>query len=434
MNDASPALIYNLFPLLAGPLPGWKPHLERAAQMGFNWIFINPVSEPGFSGSLYSVKDYFSLNPALIEPSSSAKGEKQLEDMLATAHQLGLRVMLDLVINHTAIDSLLINEHPEWYLRDKKGRVKNPGVWKGDKLETVWGDLAEIDNAGSADRRALWEWWWKVCRHYLELGFDGFRCDAAYKVPKALWEFLITRARKDFGPTMFFAESLGCTIDKVVELAEAGFDYVFNSSKYWDFVEPWCLDQYEESRALAPSISFPESHDTERLFQELRGNLEAVRQRYAFAAVFSTGVMIPMGFEFGFRKRLHVVRTRPADWEHTGVDLCAFIARVNRYKLERPIFCRETPTYPFTPHRDTGKVTVLIKVAGEKGPSALVLINRNRRKSQRVVIENIDHCLPGTSPIVLDHPEKESGRERVEAGTFDCRLEPAALLVLTRGG
>jgi len=433
MNRSEPALIYNLFPLLAGPLSGWKSHLERAASMGFNWIFVNPLSYPGFSGSLYAVKDYFELNPALKDPWSSAGSAEQLKAMLASAHGLGLKVMLDLVINHTAIDSPLVGEHPEWYLRDKRGRVKNPGVWKGDKLETVWGDLAEIDNAGSPEREALREWWWKVCRYYLELGFDGFRCDAAYKVPKELWEFLITRARGSFEDTAFFAESLGCTIDKVVELAEAGFDYVFNSSKYWDFVEPWCLDQYEQSRGLAPSISFPESHDTERLFKELRGNIAAVRQRYMFEALFSTGVMIPIGFEFGFSKRLHVVNTGPGDWEETTVDFCPFIARVNSYKLERPIFRRETPTYNFEPHAGTGRVTCLIKMESEKGPGALLLINREPSKPQRLVIESIERCLPGASAIMLENPSGEGEPEKIEPGTFERMLEPAALLVLSRG-
>jgi starch synthase (maltosyl-transferring) len=40
-------IIYNLFPLLAGPLPGWKEHFTRIRYMGFNWVFVNPIQEPG---------------------------------------------------------------------------------------------------------------------------------------------------------------------------------------------------------------------------------------------------------------------------------------------------------------------------------------------------------------------------------------------------
>ena len=55
--------IYNLFPLLAGSVEQWETHLPRIAAMGFNWVFVNPFHYPGFSGSLYAVKDYYRLHP-----------------------------------------------------------------------------------------------------------------------------------------------------------------------------------------------------------------------------------------------------------------------------------------------------------------------------------------------------------------------------------
>lgn len=66
-------IIYNLFPLLAGTFSEWERHFIRAAEMGFNWIFINPVQRPGSSGSLYSINDYFDLNPILIDKRSLKK-------------------------------------------------------------------------------------------------------------------------------------------------------------------------------------------------------------------------------------------------------------------------------------------------------------------------------------------------------------------------
>jgi starch synthase (maltosyl-transferring) len=432
MSTRTPAVIYNLFPLLAGEIGTWKPHLERAAGMGFNWIFLNPVSLPGLSGSLYSVKDYYRLNPLLTDSASARNPDATLDRMLDEAHGLGLKVMLDLVINHTAIDSPLIKKHPDWFCRDKKGKIKNPGVWEGDKLVKVWGDLAEVDNENSPHREELWNYWWDLTEHYLNLGFDGFRCDAAYKVPHELWELLIGRARENFTGREFFAESLGCTVDKVVELAGSGFDYVFNSSKYWDFLEPWCLDQYEQSRKLAPSVSFPESHDTLRLFEELKGNTAAVRQRYLFEALFSTGLMIPIGFEYGFRKRLHVVDTRPADWEEPNVDLTGFIARVNAFKLGNEIFRDEYPTYGFGLGEGSGKVTGLIKLIGERGPSALLLVNRDPDKPQRAVIPSLELGLPGAGPLTEADPSGAARPGEVPPGTFDQVLPPAGLKVILR--
>jgi len=432
MDNHKPALIYNLFPLMAGPLTEWNKHLERASEMGFNWIFVNPVHFPGFSGSIYAVKDYHRLNPLLVDRNSRLKPEEQLSQTLKEAHELGLKVMLDLVINHTAIDSPLTEEHPEWFKHDEKGKIKNPGVWEGDKLVTIWGDLAEIDNKGSSDREALWDWWWNIAMHYLGVGFDGFRCDAAYKLPRELWLYLIPKLREYFPQATFFGESLGCTIDKVVMLAETGFDYVFNSSKYWDFTQPWCLTQYEESRKHSPSVSFPESHDTPRLLEEMGGNIDAVRQRYVFAALFATGIMIPIGFEFGFRKRLHVVNTRPEDWEKTDIDLRGFIARINGFKLSHPIFCAEYSTYPFHLHERKGDVAALIKLQSDKGPAALMLINRNLEKEQRVVIDYLEASLPGSSPVTLIDPAGSFEPETVDGQIFDRTLPPAGLWLLMR--
>ena len=55
--------IYNLFPTLAGTTRQWTAHLPRIAAMRFNAVYINPFHYPGFSGSLYAVKDYYRLNP-----------------------------------------------------------------------------------------------------------------------------------------------------------------------------------------------------------------------------------------------------------------------------------------------------------------------------------------------------------------------------------
>ena len=46
----------------------WEPHLERAAGMGFDWVFVNPIQKLGRSGSLYSIADYLAINPALLTP------------------------------------------------------------------------------------------------------------------------------------------------------------------------------------------------------------------------------------------------------------------------------------------------------------------------------------------------------------------------------
>ena len=125
----------------------------------------------------------------------------------------------------------------------------------------------------------------------------------------------------------------------MLALADAGFDYLFNSVKWWDFESPWLLDQYEKFRHIAPSIGFPGKPRHRAAgrpncwppgFPE--AEIEArYRQAYAFAAAFSTGVMMPMGFEFGWSRRLDVVPNGEDETPSRSASICsAFIAEVNR--------------------------------------------------------------------------------------------------------
>ena len=383
--------IYNLFPLLAGPFPAWKPHLERARRMGFNWVFVNPVQQTGVSGSLYSIADYCALNPLLIDP-GAGPADQQFRSMIGQVHRLGMKLMIDLVINHTASDSPLVSQHPAWFRRNESGEIIHPGAYDNNQWVS-WNDLAAVDNATSSDRQALWEYWLGIVRHYATLGFDGFRCDAAYQVPGELWRFLISSARTEFPHLQFFAETLGCTTDQTLEVARAGFDYIFNSSKWWDFSAPWCLDQLRQTAAVVPSISFPESHDTERLASELDGHRDAIRQRYVFSALFSSGVMIPIGFEYGFRRRLHVAKSRPEDWESPAWDDTDFIRSVNALKASHRIWNEDAPVESID--ADNPGVVALLKKTRDGSQSALLLLNRDLHQPQALDLPPIESLLQG---------------------------------------
>jgi starch synthase (maltosyl-transferring) len=335
----TPPLIYNLFQRLVGATTQWGEHARRAQKMGFNWLYLNPWHYPGFSGSLYAPKELRRMNPLFLPEGADPHTLEPLTEFLKEMRELEMPVMMDLVVNHTSKDSPLIDEHPEWFVRDEEGEVVSPFVVDPDDptRKTVWGDLAEVDNAGSSDREALWNFWSELVRDSLAMGFRGFRCDAAYMVPSELWSRLIREARTIDPDVTFFAETLGAPDEDVLALRQAGFDYIFNSSKWWNFSDPWALDQHEKFREIAPSISFPETHDTTRLSGDTAGDEAAQRQRYAFAAAFSAGVMMPVGYEYGFQKQVNVVETQPSDWESPTFDLTGFIKHVNSLKLRHPL-------------------------------------------------------------------------------------------------
>jgi len=418
-----PFLIYNLFPLLAGPVARWTEHLERIRAMGFTWIYLNPFQYPGWSGSLYAVKDYFRFHP-LLAGELGLDPFMLLRNFLTEARRQGLAVMMDLVLNHTASDAPLTQEHPEWYAKNPDGTIKHPSCIDpaDDRRVTVWGDLAELEYWPPPDPEGLLEWITKVMRRYLELGIVGFRCDAAYKIPGEYWARIIGAAR-DLNPeVVFLAETLGCRLGELARMQGAGFDFLYNSSKWWDFQAPWCLEQYDHNRRIAPSLSFPETHDTPRLITESVGDQALVRQRYLFAAFFSTGLMMPMGYEYGLPRKLDVKHTRPSEWDRKPYDLTEFISAVNRLKTECPVLLQEGPIRRPSPQGDP---VVLLLKAAETGPGRVLAVINATAKAQPGVLL--------TWKKVLGHPTPRGweltapGQSPVPGGSLTLDLAPRDL-------
>jgi starch synthase (maltosyl-transferring) len=374
-----PFLIYNLFPRLAGPVSAWEPHVARAAAMGFEWLLLNPIQRPGASNSVYAIRDFHDVDPLLLDPSSLLPPWQQIAAAVAMAHRHGLRVIVDLVVQHAAVDSPLIGEHPEWFRRDENGSLWRPGVEEGGRRTRTWEDLAALANATSKEREALWDFWRSVVDRLLATGADGLRAHMAHEAPGPLWRALLAHIRAVAPGTLVLAETLGCPDWQTVEVARLGFDACFNSSKWWDFQASWCLDQYRATAPVAPTIGFPEAHDTPRLMADLDGDVHAVKQRYAFTALFSSGVMIPMGFEYGVRRPIDAFRTTAADWETPTHDLRAHVAEVNAVKRAWPVFGEDGP----------------VERVPQPGAAAVVLQKRTRDGSQRgLLVLNADRHHP----------------------------------------
>ncbi len=446
--------IYNLFPRLAGPLNKWGDHVARAKQMGFNWIYVNPVNYPGFSASLYATKDYYKLNP-IFAPEGTPDDAKldftPFGEFVSACHSADLRVMVDLVINHTAFDSDLVQEHPDWYMhkwavvspRDGRvvyfiddphdprqrspsalveWRVANPSAFDpaDARKVTVWGDLAEIDNENSHDRANLWHYWEKLVDFYLDLGVDGFRGDAAYKLPADLWGQLITHAKQRSPGAVFFAETLGCKLAQLQALAPTGFDFIFSSSKYWDFTATWAIEQYNSFRAYFPSVSFPESHDTPRLAAESGGRKDVQLFRYLFAVLFSAGIMMPVGYEYGFKKSLDVVSTSPADWESPTFDLTPEITAMNAFKQTNRSLNEDGPVV----HFDYGDKNILVwRKASTDGKQMILLVyNKDWHAPHHAYLAEVGYFLPlGTSMFQLGF---DGTREILASNSWDKELDP----------
>ena len=105
----------------AGNFKGVIAQLDRLKELGVTVLWLMPIhpvgklKAKGTLGSPYAVRDYDAINPDY----GTADDLKQL---VAAAHQRGMKVFIDIVANHTAWDSVLIEKHPDWYTHDAAGQ------------------------------------------------------------------------------------------------------------------------------------------------------------------------------------------------------------------------------------------------------------------------------------------------------------------------
>ena len=145
--------------------------LDRIKSLGVNtlWLMpINPIGQlkkKGTIGSPYAVRDYYGINP---DYGTSA----DLKRLVAEAHRRNLRVIVDVVLNHTAWDNKLITEHPEFYRKNDKGEIIPP--------VPDWADVAGLDYSKPAVRKYIIDMLKSWVRDY---DIDGYRCDVALIYP-----------------------------------------------------------------------------------------------------------------------------------------------------------------------------------------------------------------------------------------------------------
>jgi starch synthase (maltosyl-transferring) len=138
--------------------------------------------------------------------------------------------------------------------------------------------------------------------------------------------------------------------------------------------------------------------------------------------------MVPVGYEFGFRRRLDVVRTRPGDWEETGTDLRDCIARVNAIKDAHPIFQEDGLIQCL--HHPNPAVLVLWKGSSRHGSQALLILNKDPFNWQHFHAENLYDYIQAAPPLRDLSPEWPMDQIPTP---FTYELPPAAARVLVAG-
>ncbi len=162
-----------------GTFSAFEKDIPRLKAMGIDILWLMPIHPIGVInrkqnersvGSHYSVQDYTAVN-------SKYGSLDDFKRLVNTAHNNGMKVILDWVANHSAFDNVWTKSHLEYYLLDTAGKVQPP-------IGTDWTDVAQLNY----DHKPLWRAMTEALRFWvIECDVDGYRCDVAMKVPTEFW-------------------------------------------------------------------------------------------------------------------------------------------------------------------------------------------------------------------------------------------------------
>jgi len=157
--DARDIRMYTLLPNVSGHIGDWIIALDHIRNLGFNTVHLLPVTTMDFSESPYAAADLFSIDPALLNPSDLRGGLDQFEDFVRAARKKGVKLCVDLVLNHIGIASAVAGFCPEWFVADKNEEdgLLRAGCWHMNTW-IKWEDLGVIqyDQPEPLMRQELW--------------------------------------------------------------------------------------------------------------------------------------------------------------------------------------------------------------------------------------------------------------------------------------
>ena len=284
--------------------------VPRIRALGADMIWLLPIhpigraQRKGTLGSPYAIADYRQVNPEY----GTLEDFRRLADAV---HAQGMKLMIDVVYNHTSPDSWLAQNHPEWFYHRPDGSFGNR---VGD-----WTDIIDLDYS----QRALWDYQIETLCMWAEI-VDGFRCDVAPLVPLAFWRQARAAVERVRPGCVWLAESVepefireirarGMIAHSDAELYQA-FDICYDYDVYGDFLRyargeeelaayaAALLGQESAYPADYVKLRFLENHDRPRmafLFPEER----AQRNWLAFSFFQKGTALLYGGQEWGAAHR-----------------------------------------------------------------------------------------------------------------------------------
>ncbi|MGO2696743.1 glycoside hydrolase family 13 protein [Bavariicoccus seileri] len=193
-----------------GDLNGIREKIGYLKDLGVDFVWLNPVYQSPNVDNGYDISDYQAINPEFGTMDD-------MTQLIEEAHANGIKVIMDLVINHTS------DQHP-WFLEACKGEdnpyhdyyiwsdtAEKPNDWQSIFGGSVWEYVPSLKKNYfhvfakeqpdlNWENKQMRESIFRMIRWWLDQGIDGFRIDAISHIKKSSWE---TKARPDWPHSPF---------------------------------------------------------------------------------------------------------------------------------------------------------------------------------------------------------------------------------------
>lgn len=276
----------------------------------------DPEERKKYLGSYYAVADYTGLNP-------NFGTEEDFQELVDTAHENGIYVILDWVANHTGWDHPWIKEHPEYYTQNEQGEIIDP-LDPSTGKSWGWTDVADLNY----ENKELWGEMISDMKYWVEEhNIDGFRADVAGEVPTELW-VQAKKEMEEIKPLFMLAESEDK--DLFIEAFDMGYNWeghhIMNSIaqgksnvEAWDAYMKKIDTTYQQDDFL---MNFITNHDENSWSGTVKERMGDASETFLAMSYTIPGMpLIYSGQEYGLDHRLlffekdSIPKTKGRVWE-----------------------------------------------------------------------------------------------------------------------
>jgi alpha-amylase len=390
-----------------GTFNAFAEHLPRLKALGVDVLWFMPMypigilNKKGELGSYYSVKDYMDVNPAF----------GTLDDfkaIITKAHDLGMKVILDWVPNHTSWDNKLAVDHPDWYMKDSSGNFIPP-------LGFDWTDVIQLDWKNNE----MQDYQLEALKFWINLGADGFRVDHPHNTPKEFWE----RARIELNvikPVLMLAEiEEPSFMEKAFDLNYAWeLHHLMNSIAQGKDSVNKLNRYYKKEWATYPNnvyrLQFLTNHDE----NSWAGTIDSLMgdSQKAWATLIFTAQGVPLiysGQEVCLNKRLKFFVRDTISWD--SCSLTGFYTDLVKLKKQNPALWNGDFGGTMV-KLDTKKDDKVFAYSREKDGNRVIVFLNLTKKTVSVK--------PGLKDLDGDYTEHFSGVKMAVPFADSLRLEP----------